>query len=415
MRERCVPGKKQLEFLSWEFGVFFHFGIRTFYGGHRDWDLKEMPAEGFCPSDFSAEDWCGAASAAGAKYAVMTAKHHDGFANWPSAYTEYSVKNTPWKGGRGDAVREFTDACRKFGLKVGLYYSPAQFGSVKMNAEEYNRYFINQIGELLTGYGKIDYLWFDGCGSENHRYDEKRIIKAIREYQPEILVFNMWDPDTCWCGNEDGYSRYPNIYEKNVSAVSCGSREGDTADGRRFLPDECDCRIRDMWFYGEEDAEKLKSVDVLMGMYEMSVGRGSNLLLNIGPDRRGRLAEADRERLLEFGSEIRKRYSDTVPGRASAGENCLEVVFGEERDFNCVILEEELSGGQSVMRFDIDVGGNGFSGDYTPYTVFYGSTVGNRMICRFPTVRRGGFRVNIRCCDGEWKLKKAVACLVGQN
>ncbi|MBQ1222686.1 MAG: alpha-L-fucosidase [Oscillospiraceae bacterium] len=205
----CIPTKKQLDFLNWEFGVFFHFGIRTFYEGHRDWDMKEMPLSGFNPTDFSAEDWCRAVASSGAKYAILTAKHHDGFANWPSAYTEYSVKNTPWRGGKGDVVAEFVAACRKYGLKVGLYYSPAQFGSVTMNAEEYNDYFVNQISELLTNYGKIDYLWFDGCGSANHKYDEKRLIAAIRALQPEILIFGMWDPDTMWCGNEGGYSRYP--------------------------------------------------------------------------------------------------------------------------------------------------------------------------------------------------------------
>ena len=140
---------EQLEFLDWEFGLFFHFGIRTFHEGHTDWDGKPMPAESFQPSALD-------------------------FANWPSAFTEYSVKNAPWKNGRGDVVREFTDACRKYGLKIGLYYSPAQFGSVKMNAKEYDDYFIAQITELLTNYGRIDYLWFDGCGSEGHNYDTVR-------------------------------------------------------------------------------------------------------------------------------------------------------------------------------------------------------------------------------------------------
>ena len=129
----------------------------------------------------------------------------------------------------------------------------------------------------------------------------------MRACQPEMLVFNMWDPDTAWCGNEGGYSRYPNIYEKDVSLFSGFGREGDSAEGKRFLPDECDCRIRDLWFYGDEDKDKLKSLDALMGIYESSVGRGSNLLLNIGPDRRGRLLEEDKARLAEFAAEIKRR------------------------------------------------------------------------------------------------------------
>ena len=126
---KIKPTEKQLKFLDWELGVFIHFGIRTFYEGHRDWDMKPMPLEGFNPTELDCENWVLTAKEAGAKYAVLVCKHHDGFANWPSAYTEYSVKNTPWKNGKGDVVREFVDACRKHGICPGLYYSPAQFGS----------------------------------------------------------------------------------------------------------------------------------------------------------------------------------------------------------------------------------------------------------------------------------------------
>ena len=159
---------ERLDFLNWEFGVFFHFGIRTFYEGHRDWDMKEMSPGAFDPKELDCRQWLKTAKDAGAAYGILVCKHHDGFANWPSAYTEYSVKNTPWRGGKGDVVKEFTDACRELQMKVGLYYSPAQFGSVSRKAEEYDLYFLNQISELLTHYGKIDYLWFDSCGSEGH-------------------------------------------------------------------------------------------------------------------------------------------------------------------------------------------------------------------------------------------------------
>ena len=200
------PSKKQLEFMDWEFGVFFHFGIRTYYEDHTDWDGVPMDISVFNPSELDCRQWIKTAKSAGAKYAVFTAKHHDGFANWDSAYTDCSVKNTPYK---HDIVRSFTDACREYGMKTGIYYSPAQFGSKA--AENYDDYFINQITELLTSYGKIDYLWFDGCGSEGHEYDTKRIIKTIRTLQPEILIFNMWDPDTRWVGNEDGYAPENNL------------------------------------------------------------------------------------------------------------------------------------------------------------------------------------------------------------
>lgn len=176
------PTPGQLNFLDWEYGIFFHFGIRSFYPGHFDWDGKEMLAEKFNPEHLDCDQWIETAKKAGAKYAILTAKHHDGFALWPTEFSDYGVKNAAWKGGKGDVVKEFVESCRKHDMKVGLYYSPAQCdnGAVRFAEEkEYDDYFINQITELLTNYGKIDYLWFDGCGSENHEYDKKRIVKRF--------------------------------------------------------------------------------------------------------------------------------------------------------------------------------------------------------------------------------------------
>ena len=148
---KLKPTKAQLDFLSWEFGIFFHFGIRAFFPGHRDWDGKEMPAKDFNPKELDCEQWIKMVKDAGATYAIMTAKHHDGFSLWPSKYSQYSVSDSSWKDGKGDVVREFKDACRKYGIKVGLYYSPAQWGSHKIDfkcEKEYDDYFINQISEL---------------------------------------------------------------------------------------------------------------------------------------------------------------------------------------------------------------------------------------------------------------------------
>ena len=161
MNERIIPAKGQLEFMDWEFGVFFHFGIRSFFLGHRDWDNQPMPASAFNPDQLDCEQWIRTASEAGATYAILVCKHHDGFANWPTKYSDYSVAQTPWKDGKGDVVREYVDACRKYGLKVGLYYSPAQWGGSTSfsEAKEYDDYFIGQISELLTNYGRICLLY----------------------------------------------------------------------------------------------------------------------------------------------------------------------------------------------------------------------------------------------------------------
>ena len=376
------PKRQQLEFLDWEFGLFFHFGIRTFYEGHRDWDMQEMPLSGFAPSELDCNEWCATAAAAGAHYAVLVCKHHDGFANWPSRYTDYSVANTPWKGGRGDVVREFTDACRANNLKVGLYYSPAEFGSKDKQAKDYDTYFINQVSELLTNYGKIDYLWFDGCGSEDHKYDTKRIVATIRALQPDILLFNMWDPDTRWVGNESGYAHSPNDNVVESTSFSVFTEIPDQLDRPRFLPVECDFRMRlENWFYSDEDTHTVKGLAELMGIYYYSVGRGANLLLNIGPDRRGLLPEEDRQRLLEFGEALRQRFSTPLTGEFSRTGTTAAIAFEAPQLVDHVVLTESLTAREPVRRFTI----HAYPFSYgAPVTVYEGRTIGHKAICAFP-------------------------------
>lgn len=381
---------QQLEFLDWEFGVFFHFGIRTFYEGHTDWDMKEMPIEGFNPTELDCEQWIKTISEAGAKYAVLVCKHHDGFANWPSKYTDYSVKNTPWKDGQGDVVAEFVSACRKYGVKVGLYYSPAQFGSIKMNHDEYDDYFINQISELLTNYGRIDYLWFDGCGSEGHEYNRERIINCIRSLQPDILIFNMWDPDTAWCWNESGYCESPNFNFRDF--------EGK----KRFLPYECDCRIRKNWFYFDSDRDTLKSLDELMGMYLYSVGRGANLLLNIGPDRRGLLLEEDCERVKELGAEIRKRFGNPLKVTDELkADNSMDIIFDELTSVNAIEITENPAAETPVTGVEI------YSSIHNTEDEIYlasAKTVGHKLILPIPTFIGKRFTAKF-ICDGKPEIR----------
>lgn len=360
------PSKKQLGFLDWEFGIFFHFGIRTFYEGRTDWDGIPMDAAAFDPKKLDCRQWIRTAKNAGARYAVFTAKHHDGFANWDSAYTEYSVKNTPLK--ERDIVREFTEACREYGLGIGIYYSPAQFGS--RTAENYDDYFIGQISELLTNYGKIDYLWFDGCGSEGHEYDKERIIKAIRSMQPEILIFNMWDPDTRWIGNEDGIAPENNCNIVKSLSFSVLTDEKDGLDEYRFLPAECDCRIRENWFYQDADKNTLKSLDELKNIYECSVGRGANLLLNLGPDRNGLIQDDEAERTAELGKWIESEFGSPK----AVFENSIPD-FNDE--FSYMILSEDMTDGQHVYSFSILADGN---------EIYSGSTIGHKKICRFERI-----------------------------
>ena len=375
--------KEQLDFLDWEFGVFFHFGIRTFYEGHRDWDMKPMALAGFNPTELDCDEWIRTVYEAGAKYAVLVCKHHDGFANWPSAYTEYSVKNTPWKNGQGDVADEFTKACRKYGIKTGLYYSPAQFGSAELSSKEYDDYFINQIRELLTNYGRIDYLWFDGCGSEGHEYDTVRIVKEIRACQPDILLFNMWDPDTRWVGNESGIAHSPNYLTVNELDFSVLSENKDALENAKFLPAECDCRMRlENWFYSDRDVHTVKTVDELMGLYYYSVGRGANLLINIAPDRRGLLPEEDKAALLAFGEKIRYLKNDFLDCEKEYSDKKLTLTVKQSL-INHVILSEEITDDE-IECFEIKAYPYPY-GD--PVTVFRGTTIGHKAICPFPTIR----------------------------
>ncbi len=400
MRENILPTQKQLDFLDWEFGVFFHFGIRTFYEGHKDWDGQDMPANAFMPAALDCGQWISQIKACGAKYAILTTKHHDGFANWPSAYTEYSVKNTPWKNGKGDVVREFTDACRRQGLKAGLYYSPAQKDFETMSDQEYDDYFIHQITELLTNYGKIDYLWFDGCGSENHEYDRERIVQVIRGLQPEILIFSMWDPDTRWVGNEEGIAPFGCQYVVESAKTSIREQESQWLEEPRFLPYECDCKIRrENWFYSENDQHLLRSVDDLMGLYYYSVGRGGNLLLNIAPDRRGLLPKADCRRLLEFARERDRRFSSPVPCKIEKDGDTYTITLDQPGMIDHIVLEENLTQGQRIFGFRVSL-------DYYVYMpLAEGKTVGHKQICRFPAVYAGKIALEITDHTGDYQLE----------
>ena len=413
---KLQPTPKQLEFLSWEFGVFFHFGIRSFYHGHKDWDGRPMSPEAFNPATLDCNQWVRIAKKAGAKYAILTCNHHDGFNNWPSKYSEYTVAKAPWRDGKGDVVAEFVNACHAYNMKIGFYYSPAQWGGSGTydDPKAYDDYFINQITELLTSYGKIDYLWFDGCGSENHEYDKDRIIKVIRSLQPDILIFNMWDPDTRWVGNEDGYADMPNVNVVKDDNFSMLNTEKKQYDELCYLPAECDTRMRNTWFDCEINGDNIKSLDELMGNYDLSVGRGANLLLNIGPDSRGLLPEADVKRLLEFGEEIRRRYG--YPLHFTEAEKTSDNEWNIHTDecvyrFNpnwigtelvdTVIIEEDITEGDAIEDFRIMIK----CPMHTPkICVYRGCTVGHKHIARFPAVRTGDITVEVLKSDSEAKI-----------
>jgi len=401
--ERLIPQKEQIAFLDWEMGAFFHFGIRTFYEGCSDWDGKPMPLSGFNPTELDCENWIKTIKEAGMKYAILVCKHHDGFANWPSRYSEYHVGLTPWKDGKGDVVEEYVTACHKHDVRVGLYYSPAEIGYGNRSPKEHDDYFIGQISELLTNYGKVDYLWFDGCGSEGHAYDKSRIVKAIRDLQPDILIFNMWDPNTRWVGNEGGVAGVLNGNVTKHLDFSVVATEKESMAENRFLPAECDFMMRNRnWFYSEYDVHTVKSVEELVGLYYYSVGCGANFLVNIGPDRRGLLPGVDAARLLEFGREIRRRFADPIPSAVRETGNGMAITLEQEQLVNHLIVKEDLSEGESVEEFNVFMK-NGIV--LNPVCIFTGKQIGHKRILSFPAILAKELIVEVAKSRGAYSLK----------
>jgi alpha-L-fucosidase len=410
----AIPTPRQLEFQDWEFGIFLHFGIRTFYEGHRDWDGKPMHPSEFKPSALDCTQWVKTAAEAGAKYMVLTAKHHDGFANWPSAHTDFSVASSPWKGGAGDVVAEFTAACHAHGMKVGLYYSPADWKCPSYEDEKaYDDYFISQVSEILKPYGQIDMLWFDGCGSEGHSYDWERIIGEVRTMQPAILIFNMGDPDYRWVGNEAGIAPLPVYNTVKYVPKAVDTENLDDFGTARWLPAECDCMMRlRNWFYSDSDIHTVKSLDELLGLYYLSVGRGCNLLLNIGPDRRGLLPDEDAARLLELGSEVKRRFGQAVVDTDAFQRDGNAWTFTSEEGVlvDHVVLQEDLVRGEHVRRFVVRAAAAHVG---TPVIVHEGYNIGHKAICRFPAVKAQRLVVELTELDGDVELRSLRAYHAG--
>ncbi|MCK5801244.1 MAG: alpha-L-fucosidase [Lentisphaeria bacterium] len=404
--QTAISTARQLEYQDWEFGLFLHYGIRSFYEGHRDWDGAKMEPEAFQPTEFDPGQWAAIAAQAGAKYMVLTAKHHDGFANWPSKHTDFSVGSSSWQGGEGDVVRDYVAACREHGIKPGLYYSPADCDSaIYDDSKAYDDYFIHQISEILEPHGTIDILWFDGCGSTGHTYDWPRICREIRRIQPDIQIFSMGDPNFRWVGNELGIAPIPCWNTVDRAPIAVDTTDNDVTSEPLWLPAECDCRMRlQNWFYEDADVDTVKSLDELMGLYYYSVGRGCNLLLNIGPDRRGLLPEPDAQRLLEFGEEIRRRFDQPLHGldEWERVEDGWELVLPEPTLLDHVVIQETLTQGEHVRQWTLDANPN-HQGMWI--NLARGENIGHKAIRRFPALAVRKLKLTIEAADGEADLR----------
>ena len=355
------PTPLQRYWQTQEFGMFCHFGINTFYG--KEWSDGSLNPSAFNPAHLDARQWVQVAQAAGMRYLIFTAKHHDGFCLWPTETTSYSVQSSPYRDGKGDIVGEVAQACHSAGLHFGLYLSPwDRHEPCYSEPKAYDDFYIRQLTELCTRYGSLFELWFDGAGSEGRIYDWERIMEVAEQYQSQAAIFNMGRPTIRWVGNEDGLAQDPNFY---------------VVDGQ-YLPPECDVPIRQNWFWQADDLQTLKSVEHLLGIYYRSVGYGANLLLNIPPDSTGLLDERDCQRLLEFAKAVRQRFAAPIPGTIQQEGTSVSIRFDTSISFDHLVLQEDLNNGQWVNGYRI------YNGEKL---ITQGHTIGHKKIEAFPTIQ----------------------------
>ncbi|MHC1706721.1 MAG: alpha-L-fucosidase [Bacteroidales bacterium] len=416
------PSNRQVKWQQMEFTFFIHFGMNTFT--NREWGEKGTPATVFNPTALDAAQWALTAKEAGAKLILMVAKHHDGFCLWPSKFTEYSVKNSPWKDGKGDVIADIADACAKFGLKFGIYLSPWDINSPLYGTDEYNIYFTNQLRELLTNYGEVAEVWFDGaCGEgpngKRQVYDWQSYYSLIRELAPQAVIAVM-GPDVRWVGTESGYGRETewsvlpasSAILEQIAASSqkesanaafkppgdmmdndLGSREKIlNADGLIWYPSEVDVSIRDGWFYHADQDTTVKTPEKLVDIYFSSVGRNSLLLLNVPPDKRGLFHDNDIKSLKGMRKILDETFQNVIFSDSgfTAGKIFFEYKLNNSTTFDCLLLEEEITKGQRVEKFVLEK-----MKDKEWVEIIKGTTIGYKRLLRFERTTAEKIRVRI--------------------
>lgn len=436
-----VPTEKQLAWHEMEQYAFIHFTTNTFTG--KEWGYGDEDPAIFNPSALDVDQWVKVIKEAGLKAVILTCKHHDGFTLWPSRYTEHSIRASPYKNGKGDLVKEVSEACKKYGLKFGVYLSPWDRNHAEYGKPAYVEYYRNQLKELFTAYGPVFEMWFDGANGGDGYYGgkrEKRSIKGatyydwpktlelVRNMEPRIIFFSDAGPDIRWVGNERGVAgstNWNNITGDTLYAGKAGIENllnTGNENGRNWIPAEVDVSIRPGWFYHAEEDIKVKSPEKLFEIYLTSVGRGSNLLLNIPPDRRGLIHEKDVESLQGWkklldeafrvnlakagkvhtnitrsknkafkASNLTDGNDNTywsVPDEVKAGE--VVISLPEVQKLKYVTLQEYIKLGQRVKSFSIEVKqGN------TWKEVARETTIGYKRIVKIEPVETDAVRVRI--------------------
>ena len=420
-----IPSDRQKIWQEMEYYAFIHFNMNTFT--NKEWGYGDESPSTFNPTSLDTDQWAEVIKNSGMKGIIITAKHHDGFALWPSNYTSHSVKNSPWKNGEGDLIKDLEKSCRKFGLKLGIYLSPWDRNHPDYGTKKYISYFRNQLTELLTNYGEIFEVWFDGAnggsgfygGTNEIRkvdkktyYDWENTHKIIRELQPNAVIFSDAGPDIRWVGNEKGYANkttWSNIYKDSVygGMPDYYKFSSGQENGSHFIPTETDVSIRPGWYYHPEEDDKVKSLEKLIDIYFNSVGLNSSLLLNIPVDTRGLIHENDTKRLYELNNYIRNTFSNNflmeskmyfndtshpinklIDNKISTMcpfktklNNVIEISLNENKIVDIFKISENINLGQRVKKFRLEA-----LVDDNWLTIEEGTTIGSKRLIKFDPI-----------------------------
>jgi len=432
-----VPTPEQLKWQQMEFYMFAHFGPNTFTDV--EWGSGKEDPKVFNPSALDCRQWAETAKAAGMKAIIITAKHHDGFCLWPSRYSTHTVRESSWQNGKGDVLKELSEACREYGLAFGVYLSPWDTNHPAYRTPEYNRVFANTLTEALTMYGEVFEQWFDGANGEpdqgkGQKYDWPLFHRTVYSCQPHAIIFSDVGPGCRWMGNESGIAGETNWSRLDTAGFEpgWGAPPTDTLNagnifGKAWIPAETDVSIRPGWFYSPSTDNKVKSPEQLMSIYYTSVGRNSNLLLNVPPNREGRIHPHDSVRLMEFREMIDRSFAvnllqgaslrapDTRGGIRSAAYSpkhltdnyydnywaadddvratAIEIILPQAETFNRFLVQEYIPLGQRIAKFALE----SWNERTTSWdTIAEGSTIGYKRILCFPQTTAQRLRLNIK-------------------
>ena len=395
--QRPKPSADQLSWHKDEFYLFLHFGPNTFTG--KEWGHGDEKTEIFQPDQLDTDQWCRIAKNAGASGMIITAKHHDGFCLWPSKYSTHTVRQSPWRNGKGDVLKDLSASCKKFGLKFGVYLSPWDRNHPDYGTEKYNDVYINMMTEVLTQYGEVWELWWDGANGEGPNgkkqvYDFKRFEETARKLSPKTVIFSDVGPDIRWVGNEQGFAGETNWNTLNIKGFSAGAGAPTTDTlnrgnryGEKWVPAEVDVSIRPGWFYHKEEDSTVKTPERLFEIYLQSVGRGANLLLNVPPDPRGLIHEADSAALIGFYERRQQFASKHIKTKTDKPDKngITQLALAAPEVVGAIMLQEDLGHGQFCAGFEVQF----LNEADEVIEILKGTTIGNKriLICKVPGVK----------------------------